>query len=78
LREGILARLAGMFGHEGIGADELRTRREQILRTYDDNSLAVAYKVTMKMPLSTDVGHLSRDEMVDGILATEFPCKNGR
>jgi hypothetical protein len=62
-----------MFGDEGIGAHELRARRERILHTYDDGSLAVAYKVTMKMPLSAGIGHLSRDEMVDGILATEFP-----
>ena len=48
-------------------------RRERILRKYDDSSLAVAYKVTTKMPLSADVGQLSRDEMVDAILAKEFP-----
>jgi hypothetical protein len=50
----------------------LRAERERILRRYDVASLAVAYKITFKLPLSQDVGHLTPDAMINAILDAEY------
>ena len=49
-----------------------RAERERILRRYDLASLAVAYKVTLKLPLSQDVSHIARDAMIPAILDAEY------
>jgi hypothetical protein len=52
---------------------DVRAKREIVLRKYDIGSLRVAYKVTMKRPLTHDLGDLSAEYMINAILNAEFP-----
>jgi hypothetical protein len=51
---------------------EPRNDRKRALATYDLKGLDAAYKVTLRIPLSTDTGHLSREAMIDAILDVEY------
>jgi hypothetical protein len=53
----------------------LRARRKQILQSYDRNSLEIAYKVTLNVPLTTDLSGLPSDQLIQAILFIEFPAK---
>jgi hypothetical protein len=48
-----------------------RSVREKALARHDLQALITAYKVALRIPLATDVSHLSARVMIDAILDAE-------
>ena len=59
-------------GSIGCGGWQTRDERNEMLKRYDIRSLVVAYKVSLKLPMSSDIGGISAENMIRTILDVEY------